>query len=108
MTFDALGIAGDIIQAGAALAGLMLVFVGNAVAGFATFPKEDQRAVLSQFSQRACFGFWGVLVSLLAAFFAVLAKWNGVNALAIVAAILLIVALGWAGVCAWSTAKEVK
>jgi hypothetical protein len=34
---DALGIAGDIIQGATALAGLMIVFIGNAVSGYSSY-----------------------------------------------------------------------
>jgi uncharacterized membrane protein len=105
---DALGIAGDIIQGATALAGLMIVFIGNAVSGYSSYDKVQQRAVRDAFRQRAWFGFWGVFVAIVAVLLAVLAKWTGANALAIAAAFLLLGALVWAGVCAWSTAREIK
>jgi hypothetical protein len=105
---DSLGIAGDIIQGATALAGLMIVFIGNAVSGYSSYDKVQQRAVRDAFRQRAWFGFWGVFVSIVAVLLAVLAKWTGANALAIAAAFFLLGALVWAGVCAWSTAREIK
>lgn len=105
---DALGMAGDIIQGGAALAGLMIVFVGNAVAGFSTYSREQQNAVRAQYRQRAWFGFWGALLALLAAILAVISKWNGLNGVAIAAGFLLLAAFAWAGVCVWATAGEIK
>jgi hypothetical protein len=105
---DAIGMAGDIIQASAALAGLMIVFVGSAVASFGTFTREQQNAVRDVHRQRAWFGFWGAILALAAALAAVIAKWNGLNGLAIAAGYLLIASLGWAGVCVWATAREIK
>lgn len=105
---DALGIAGDIIQGGTALAGLMIVFIGNATAGYSSFDKTQQKAVRDVFHQRAWFGFWGVFVAIIAVLLAVLAKWTGENSLAIAATFFLFGALAWAGVCAWSTAWEIK
>lgn len=105
---DALGIAGDVIQGGAALAGLMIVFIGNAVSGYSSYEKVQQRAVRAVFHQRAWFGFWGVFIAITAVVLAVFAKWSGSNELAIAAAFFLLSALAWAGVCAWSTAREVK
>lgn len=105
---DALGIAGDIIQGATALAGLMIVFLGNAVAGYSSYSKTQQNAVRDAFHQRAWFGFWGVFVAIAAVILSVLAKWTGSNDLAIAATFFLLGALVWAGVCAWSTAQEVK
>jgi hypothetical protein len=105
---DALSIAGDIIQGAAALAGLMIVFVGNAVAGFATYTREQQNAVRAAYRQRAWFGFWGAILSLAAAVIAIISKWNGLNGAAIASGLLLLAALGWAGVCVWATAREIK
>lgn len=105
---DALGIAGDIIQGATALAGLMIVFIGNAVSGYSSYDKVQQRAVHEAFHQRAWFGFWGVFIAILAVILAVLSKWTGSNEAAIAAAFLLLAALVWAGVCAWSTAREIK
>lgn len=105
---DALGIAGDIIQAAAALAGLLVVFTSNAVSGYSSFQKEHQRAVRAEYRKRAWFGFWGVLLAVTSVLAAVLAKMNSLNGLAIVAAVLLVMALGWSAVCAWYTAREVK
>lgn len=105
---NGLSIAGDIIQAAAALAGLLVIFVGNAVVSFGAYNKAEQRAVLAAHKQRAWFGFWGVVLALSAVLFAVLAKWNNLNGLAVLAGILLLIALVWAAVCAWSAAREVK
>lgn len=105
---DALGIAGDIIQGATALAGLMLVFIGNAVAGYSSYAKVQQQAVRAVYHQRAWFGFWGVFIAIIAVLLAVLAKWAGINGLAIAAVFFLLIALSWAGICAWSTAREIK
>jgi hypothetical protein len=105
---DALGIAGDIIQGATALAGLMIVFIGNAVSGYSSYDKVQQRAIRDAFHQRAWFGFWGVFVAIAAVLLAILAKWSASNEIAIAAAFFLLGALVWAGVCAWSTAREIK
>jgi len=105
---DALGISGDIIQGATALAGLIIVFLGNAVAGYSSYDKTQQRAVRDAFHQRAWFGFWGVIIAIATVLLAVLAKWSGSNGLATTAAFFLFGALVWAGVCAWSTAREIK
>lgn len=68
---DALGIAGDIIQGATALAGLMIVFIGNAVSGYSSYDKVQQRAVRDAFHQRAWFGFWGVFIAIVAVILAV-------------------------------------
>jgi hypothetical protein len=105
---DALGIVGDIIQGATALAGLLIVFLGNAVAGYSSYEKVQQQAVRAVYGQRAWFGFWGVLIAILAATLALLAKWSETNGLAIAAVVFLFAALCWAGVCAWSTAREIR
>ena len=75
---DSLAITGDIIQGATALAGLMIVFLGNAVSGYSAYDKVQQKAVRDAFRQRAWFGFWGVFVAIVAALLAILAKWNGI------------------------------
>ena len=105
---DALGIAGDIIQAGTALAGLLIVFLGSAVSGYASYDKTQQKAVRPSHHQRAWFGFWGVVVAIVSVALAVFAKWSSDGGLAIAAMFALLIALAWAGVCAWSTAREIK
>lgn len=105
---DALGIAGDIIQGATALAGLIIVFLGNAVAGYSAYDKVQQRAVRDAFHKRAWFGFWGVVIAIVAVLLAVIAKWSASNGIATAAVFFLFGALVWAGVCAWSTAQEIK
>jgi hypothetical protein len=68
----------------------------------------QQKAVRDGFYQRAWFGFWGVFIAIVAVILAIFAKWSGSNALAIGAMFFLLGALVWAGVCAWSTAREIK
>jgi hypothetical protein len=105
---DAVGITGDIIEVAAALAGFMLVFTGNALAGFGSFVGFDDKAIRDEFHKRAWFGFSGVSVSIAAAAVAVFANWNGMSSFAMLAAFLLVPAVGCAAVCASSVAQQIE
>jgi hypothetical protein len=105
---DAVGISGDIVQVAAALAGFMLVFTGNALAGFASFMGMDETAIRGEFHKRAWLGFSGVSVAVAAVSVAALANWNGINGLAILAAFLLVGAVGCTALCAFSIVQQVE
>lgn len=83
-------IAGDILAAATALAGLLLVFMGAVSTAYDSYEAQQKSAVLSQFRWRAWLAFAGFILSLLAAIFALAAKWFDCSALANVSACLLL------------------
>src|SRR5262245_22897973 len=62
---SALGVAGEVAGAAAALSGLLLVFVGAVSATFDSFQKQEQNTVRSRYQTRAWFAFIGFVLSLL-------------------------------------------
>ena len=72
----ALSLTGDVIAAGTALAGLVLVYLGSVSAGYASYERDQQRTVRAVYQRKAWFAVGGILLSILASGIAVLAKWS--------------------------------
>src|SRR5437763_1781484 len=83
-------IAGDILAAATALAGLLLVFMGAVSTAYASYEAQQQSAVLPQFRRRAWIAFAGFMLSVLSAISALAAKWFDCSAVATVSACLLL------------------
>jgi uncharacterized membrane protein len=64
---DASHIADDLLTASTALAGLILVFVGNAASGYDSYDATQQHAVKRKYQKRGWFGFAGFTAALLSA-----------------------------------------
>ena len=62
---DAGHISDEVVTAGAALAGLILVFLGNVAIGYEGYDAEAKSAVLARFRRRGWFAFAGITASLL-------------------------------------------
>jgi hypothetical protein len=103
-----LGLTGDIIAAGAALAGLILVYLGSITTGYAVFEKTQHGAVRASFQRRAWFGVVGIILAIAASGTAVLGKWLSHVCLAGSSVILLAFALIWVVGTAVLMAFEVK
>jgi hypothetical protein len=103
-----LPLGGDIIAAGAALAGLILVYLGAVANEYASFPATDQGAVLPTFRRRAWFAALGIIFSISASGIALLGKWLANTCLTGFAVILLALALVWAVVIAILLAAEIR
>jgi hypothetical protein len=56
-----LSLTGDVIAAGAALAGLILVYLGSVATGYAGYERTQQGTVRASFQRRAWFGVVGVV-----------------------------------------------
>lgn len=105
---NALGMAGDVSSASAALAGLLLVFMGSIATAFDGYHKQEQRVVLSRFRLRIWFAFIGFFLAIAATFLSLLANWLKLECAAIGAIILLFISLGWAIAAAIRAALDVK
>lgn len=77
-----LAASGDIASAATALGGLILVFIGFAVAEYGSYDATQQRAVRLTFQRRGALGFAAFVLALLAAGFALYAKAKSVESLA--------------------------
>jgi hypothetical protein len=73
---DPVELAGDVVTGATALAGLVLVYLGMAVSGFAGFERDQQASVRARFQVRAWFAFVGMAFSILAAILALIGKWS--------------------------------
>jgi len=104
----ALSLTGDVIAAGTALAGLVLVYLGSVSAGYASYERDQQRTVRAVYQRKAWFAVGGILLSILASGIAVLAKWSANDWIAGVSIIILAFALAWAAIAAVLIASEVK
>jgi hypothetical protein len=102
--FDA---ATDIASAGAALAGLVLVYIGGVATAYGSYRTEDQPAVRNLHLRRAWFGFAGFAFSLTASALAILAKWLGVLCLETTGGIFLFVAFAMVAATALWTVLDI-
>ena len=68
-------IAGQILGAGSALAGLILVFMGAAFTAFEGYTSEQKSAVRKKYQRRALVALAGFVASLLAAAIALASIW---------------------------------
>jgi hypothetical protein len=72
---DSIGIAGEIVTAGTALAGFMLVYLGSLHGAYSHLHTDQRNMVKAGFQRRARFAFVGVTLSLLSAFLGVVGEW---------------------------------
>jgi hypothetical protein len=96
-----LEMASDVIGAGTALAGLVLVFLGSVSNGFESFAPQERRAVVKKYRRRAWWAFGAFTLALGAALLGLLSKWLQLACLTGAGLILLILsflAAVWIGV----------
>jgi TRAP-type C4-dicarboxylate transport system permease large subunit len=105
---SALEIAGDVASASAALAGLILVFLGAIGTSFDGYQPQEQRTVKSRYQRRAWFAFVGLTLALLAVLLALVGKWTRLECAAVSSLFLLFVSLVWVLLAALSAVREIK
>jgi hypothetical protein len=103
-----LPLAGDIVAASAALAGLLIVYLGGVAGEYAAFTKTAQASVRGSFQSRAWFAVLGVVFSIFACGSAALAKWQASPLVAGVSLVLFACTLFWSALSAVLIALEVK
>lgn len=87
---EAINIATDIITAGTALAGLLLVFLGNAVAEFGEYDAEATDVVSTRYKRKALSAFIGLSLALASVLLAFIGKiWSLSDVVALSCALLL-------------------
>ena len=74
VTFDIVSVASDIVAAGTALAGLILVYLGAVAVRYETLDPKDQSASRDVYRRHARRAFRGVVIALVAAIAALTAK----------------------------------
>ncbi len=82
-------LAGHVISAGTALAGLILVFLGSVFTAYDGFCKTEQTSVRSHYRVRACIAFLGFLAAVAAAGFGFVLAWRGSGVTIMVPILLL-------------------
>jgi hypothetical protein len=101
-------IGGDIVAAGAALAGLMLVYMGYLSASYGSFDTTAHGSVRPSFRRRIWFAFAGLLLNAAAIPFGLAAKaWECAFALWVALA-LLFVGVAWLIAVALLTGLEIN
>ena len=77
---DLSSLAGDISSAGAALAGLILVFLGHTAGTFENYDPSERAKVKDRFRKRATLAFIGFVFALFACLFALIGEWQSEDA----------------------------
>jgi len=90
---DAGSVAEQVLTAGTALAGLILVFLGNIVSGYESYERQARASVRARFQRRGWFAFVGFTASLLSAFAALAHNWADSGGLVFVSVAFLILSL---------------
>jgi len=99
-----LEMASDIIGAGTAMAGLILVFLGSVSNGFEAYQPQERKSVVSRYRRRGWVAFVAFGLALTAALLGLLAKWLQLTCLAgagltlLILSFVAVVAIGFAEV----------
>jgi hypothetical protein len=94
---DGLAVADDVVTAGTALAGLILIHIGSIAADFdSRQPGGERNAVRLKLLTRAWIAFVGFFLALFSAGLAILGKWVASPCAGNVAVWVLLAAFGWA------------
>jgi hypothetical protein len=101
-------IGGDVVAAGSAVAGLMLVYMGSLSASFSTYSPTEKRTVQGSFSRRMWFACTGLLLNGASIPFGLAAKALDCVCALFVSLGFLMLGLCWLGAVAVLTAQEIK
>lgn len=101
-------IGGDVVAAGAALAGLMLVYMGALSTGFGSFQGREKATVLRSYRRRVWFAFAGLALNGAAIPFGLAAKALDCEWALWASLALLILGLVWLIAVAVLSALEIK
>jgi sterol desaturase/sphingolipid hydroxylase (fatty acid hydroxylase superfamily) len=101
-------IGGDVVAAGAALAGLMLVYMGALSTSYSTFQPQERRTVRASHLKRTWFAFVGLAVFVAAVTLALLGKLLGLPCMILGALGLLFIGCAGLLTTAVLTALEIK
>ena len=100
-------VAGDVVAAASALAGLILVYLGALVTGYSSYHPQERKSVRASHVRRARVAVGGVASSLLAASLALVGKWQAVPRLVDASVILVLVSLACGIVITYLTKREI-
>ena len=102
-----LEMASDIIGAGTALAGLILVFLGSVSNGFEAYATQERRSVVKKYQRRSWSAFIAFVLALGAAFLGLLSKWLQCGPLTSVGLVVLVLSFVAVVVIAWVEVREI-
>lgn len=106
---DGIAVAGEVVTAGTALAGFILIYIGSLVTSFsARQPGGERNAVRIAFLARAWIAFVGFFLALLAAALAIISKWISSPCAGNVATWVLLAAFVWAIFATVQAIREIK
>jgi hypothetical protein len=108
MGVNGLAVSGEVVTAGTALAGLILIYIGSLVAAFGAYQPQEQKANKLRFLARAWIAFVGLLLALLAAALAVIGKWIDSACTGNVSVWVLLAAFGWGVFATVQAIREIK
>ncbi|BAV49012.1 Uncharacterized protein MLTONO_4109 [Mesorhizobium loti] len=100
-------IAGEVAGAGAATAGLLLVFMGNANTAFDSYTTEQQDSVRAKYQTRSFDAFIGLVLALVSCGLALLTEAIDNRDTAFFSVLALVVSLGFVVVAAWQTHRDI-
>ena len=105
---DVVGASPDLLASATALAGLVLIFLGNTVASYGQYPTEDQGDVRAQFARRGWFAFGAFVVCLCSALASLAAQELTSRCLGLAGVALLVLALILVAALGLLTVREIS
>lgn len=106
---NGISVAGEVVTAGTALAGLILIYLGGLVTAFESrTPGGERNAVKLKFLARAWIAFVGFVLALFSAALAILGKWLDSACAANVSVWFLLAAFVWAVFATIQAILEIK
>jgi lysylphosphatidylglycerol synthetase-like protein (DUF2156 family) len=97
----------EVASAAASLAGLILVYLGATAASYGSYDKPAQRAVKPRYLRRAWVAFSGFALCLASLLLAIVGKWLSLDGADWMALVLLVAAVGFVMLTAFSTVREI-
>jgi len=105
---DGTSVSGEVVTAGTALAGLILIYIGSLVTAFGSYEPTEQKTVRFKFFARAWMSFVGFFLALFSSGLAILGKWLPSPSTSNVAVWFLLAAFGWATFAVIQAIREIK
>jgi len=101
-------LAGDIIAASTAFAGLIIVYVGSVAAAYGSYQKQEQKTVRARFRRRASIACIGVGLAAASAALALVGKWATSNWMVGTSAVMMLLTLAWGVGVTVETVREIS
>jgi hypothetical protein len=101
-------IADQVLPTGAAFAGLLLVFLSNAVSGFEGYETPDQGAVRRRYMRRGWLAFAAFTTAVLSSLLSLLFYWDKTDWTVLASGILLILSLVLGLIAALITSLDIR